>query len=38
LDVKALVLAALAAVALLRFKLGIIPVIAACAVAGLAVA
>jgi chromate transporter len=35
-DVAALVLAAAAAVALLRFKLGVIPVIAACAVAGLA--
>jgi chromate transporter len=33
-DTKALALAALAAVALLRYKVGIIPVIAACAVAG----
>jgi chromate transporter len=33
-DYKALVLAALAAVALLRYKVGIIPVIASCAVAG----
>jgi chromate transporter len=38
LDYKALVLAALAALALLRYKVGIIPVIAACAVAGLIVA
>ncbi|HYF43881.1 MAG TPA: chromate efflux transporter [Ramlibacter sp.] len=34
-DVAALLLAALAALALLRFKLGVIPVILACAVAGL---
>jgi chromate transporter len=33
-DYKALLLAALAAVALLRYKVGIIPVIAACAAAG----
>ena len=33
-DYKAVLLAALAAVALLRYKVGIIPVIAACAVAG----
>jgi chromate transporter len=33
-DYKALLLATLAAVALLRYKVGIIPVIAACAVAG----
>jgi chromate transporter len=36
LDWVALLLAALAAVALLRFKVGVIPVIAACALAGLA--
>ena len=36
LDAVALVLTALAAVALLRFKVGVIPVIAACALAGLA--
>jgi chromate transporter len=35
-DVIALLLAAAAAVALLRFKLGVIPVIAGCALAGLA--
>ena len=35
-DVVALVLAALAVVALLRYKLGVIPVIAGCALAGLA--
>jgi chromate transporter len=35
LDWVALILAALAAVALLRFKVGVIPVIAACALAGL---
>jgi chromate transporter len=35
-DVAALALAAAAAVALLRFKVGVIPVIAACALAGLA--
>ena len=35
-DVAALLLAALAAVALLRFKLGVIPVIAGCGLAGLA--
>nr|WP_295781394.1 chromate efflux transporter [Rhodoferax sp.] len=36
LDWVALILAALAALALLRFKVGVIPVIAACALAGLA--
>jgi chromate transporter len=35
-DVAALLLAALAAVALLRYKVGVIPVIAGCALAGLA--
>ena len=34
-DWRALVIAAAAAVALLRYKVGVIPVIAACAVAGL---
>lgn len=34
LDVMALVIAVLAAVALMRFKLGVIPVIAACALLG----
>jgi chromate transporter len=34
-DGVALGLAALAAIALIRFKLGVIPVIAACALAGL---
>jgi chromate transporter len=34
-DVAALVIAAAAAVALLRYKVGVIPVIAACALAGL---
>jgi len=34
-DWVALLLAAAAAVALLRYKVGVIPVIAACAVAGL---
>ena len=36
LDVVALVIAAVAAVALLRYKVGVIPVIAACGLAGLA--
>jgi chromate transporter len=35
-DVVALVLAALAALALLRYKVGVVKVIAACALAGLA--
>jgi chromate transporter len=35
-DVLALALAALAAVALLRYKVGVVKVIAACAMAGLA--
>ena len=34
-DLAALALAALAALALMRFRLGVIPVIAACALAGL---
>jgi chromate transporter len=37
LDVVALVLTALAALALLRYKIGVVPVIAACALAGLGV-